>query len=80
VYEKGPIVGKKSGLFLVYFNKIKPFFRAILILIKMRGYLRPLRDIGFAFLPFLKFFLVLSLLIRYLILVFFLFIFLSKIY
>ena len=79
--EEGPIAGEKSGLFLVYFYKTNPFFKGILILIKMRGCLRPLKDIGLAFLPFLRFFLALSLSIRYLILVFFdVFYFLNRIY
>jgi len=68
---------------LVYFLYILiklTVFREIPTLIKMRECLRPSVDIDLAFFPFLRFFLVLSQLIRYLILVFFnIFYFLSKI-
>ena len=67
---------------LVYFLYILinlTFFRGILTWIKIKGCLRPLEDISLASLPFLKFFLALSLSIRYLILVFSnIFYFLSK--
>ena len=67
---------------LIYFLYILiklTFFREIPTLIKMTEYLRHLGDIGFVYFPFLKFFLVLSQLKRYLILVFFNnFYFLSK--